>query len=89
MNEPRKDFVWFHAHVPSSRLKTAPGHRWASAYGTPYTAEGSSQALELLEQAVSLTRFWTLFSITKARTGTPGSVLDSDKSAGRTPQNSN
>ena len=34
-----------------------------------------------LEQAVSLTRFWTLFSITKARTGTPGGVLDSDKKA--------
>jgi hypothetical protein len=32
-----------------------------------------------MEQAVSLTRCWTLFSITKARTGTPGGVLDSDK----------
>ena len=32
-----------------------------------------------LEQAVGLFRFWTLFSITKARTGTPGVVLDSDK----------
>jgi hypothetical protein len=32
-----------------------------------------------LKQTVSLTRFWTLFLITKARTGTPGGVLDSDK----------
>jgi hypothetical protein len=34
-----------------------------------------------LEQVVSLFRFWTLFSIIKARTGTPGGVLDSDKKA--------